>query len=169
MTDVRKEPLPQKVDLIAAAIVRHARNFLETTGVARPVAFICNIADEKIMPMPLDFDSDSHKAASARTIRLAARALKADCIIFLSEGWGIEMTRSDNRFDRISKSGIVEDEPDRIEVVIFNIDTYEGTWTAMPKIVREEGKQPTFGEPEWLRMSGEGRFVGMLPIRGSTH
>lgn len=160
--------IPDDVAMLLANLIGTARTLTEENGEARPMAFIINAAEKMLVPVPLRFNDEADKDASARLVRLAALGLKADCVVFLAESWGIEGNKTTVEAVK-ENGGRVVGLPGAYACIMLNVETYDGQWIAMPKLTHK-GKKKSFGPPEFKFMKGgEGRFMGLLPPRGKGH
>jgi hypothetical protein len=93
---------------------------------------------------------------------------------FVDEAWAAHLSNSAEvtAFDAIqARGGGVADYPQRQEVVIFNAEDELGMMTASRAILRPHGKRPRLGPlviNDLEGWSSRGRFVGMLPRRGTV-
>ena len=90
--------------------------------------------------------------------------MKPDAVVFLHEAW---MRKTDTReeADQLRKEGErVEQMPGAFECLMVNVETYDGTWAAAPKLIDggQHFESPVFG----LVTEYEGRSMSFLPPRG---
>jgi hypothetical protein len=146
--------------------VAHARELMQRDGALSPIAFVGTfngggIAIPALAMIPKD--------VAAKVITLAAKQADADFVLHIDEGWGLEAQTEESVKALHAKYGQVKDMPGRIDVVMFQFETYAGQFMAMPK--REPfGEMFTFGEASFQLLGhAEGRFMGLLPTRGKAH
>lgn len=169
MTDYEKF-VPIEIRMLVDAFAQQARINLEKDGYLEPVAFVGRLDGEVRICAGL---SRLTKDDGARFVRSMAKKHDADFALFIDEAWLRQFhagSIGEARRIRDEVGGEVRDMPGRIDVVMFNLQTYAGVFAAHAERIpleRAPGKY-TFGMIEFDRPElAEGRFVSLLPPRGA--
>lgn len=148
-------------------LVEKVRENLERDGYIETVAFAGHF-DGRLTIIPNI--ARLPKDVSSKLIRKIAGKVEADYALFVDEAWTLEAT-SKTEVDLLREQyGEVRNMPNRIDVVMFSLQTHAAQFLGMPKriTIDEAKKRYTFGAVEFEMMDGaEGRFVGLLPPKGS--
>jgi hypothetical protein len=143
-------------------MIKQARQNLENDGNLVPVAILLTDNTSIIVGMAIDMSNEEEKQQIGEALRMAAKKFGARAVLFLSEGWlGEPIKRGPGEEEAIRQAPRPSEQEGRVEVVIFSISTKGGSWIGMTKMIREEGKPPTFADPAW-RSGGEGNFADLL-------
>lgn len=88
---------------------------------------------------------------------------------FIDEAWTLTTPAiTPEEIRRIARRGLA-DHPDRVEVLMYQAEDESGSATGHRVITRPLKGKPQLGELEIFRSTqSEGRFVGMLPQRGTV-
>lgn len=136
------------------------------TGEIEPVWHaITEYGEHKIMPGP-SVDKDT----AALLMRAYFAIYKVVRYVFINEAWTMWLpTDRLDEIPEIAEHGLA-DHPERIEVLMYQAEDETGLLTAHRNIIRPgHGKRPTLGPLEFVNAAqSEGRFVGMLPQRGTV-
>lgn len=164
--------MPEAVEQIVASVFEQAKVLVADDGELMPVAFLIQIDTGAFMPMGLPFHDDKEKHMAMMALRAMAKKMQSDCVIFMCEAWGASATaknadeaRAETK--RIAQTGNVRNQPGAYECLMINVETYNGNWIGMAKLVRD-GKTRSFERPAFKYMrGGEGMMMGYLPPRGT--
>ncbi len=159
--------MPSDLEQIVGSVFRQALRIVADEGEMMPVGFvICFSEKKKILPVGVPFTNPEQKHACMMMLRMIAEKEQADCVVFMCEAWGKSTTKQDD-VERIQKKGgRVSDEPDAFECLAVNVETYNGIWLAMPKLV-VKGKLRSYEPPQFRFADGvAGTMTGLLPPRG---
>ena len=136
------------------------------TGEILPMWHAITAAGNNIIVPALIHDKD----AQAEAIRAFFKEHDVAICVFITEAW---TTKVDNEMARramawMNSGKSLETFPDREEVLMFSGEDASGTLSAHRKIIRNGG-QPKLGPLEWFEDDAAvGRFVGLLPQRGTV-
>ena len=138
----------------------------KSTGVLYPMWHaITETGDHRIVTPPGDKDTASALMRAYFDLNDVVR------YVFVDEAWTFMAPAdiSPTELNRIMKAGL-EDHPGRVEVVMYQAeDARAGSATAHRVIVRPSRGKPVLGPLSFFETTqSEGRFVGMLPQRGTV-
>ena len=156
-------------ELIEFAAPKAAEMF-EKDGELRPLWHIVRSNGEHgIVAAPMG--SGAEKDIVAAAIRAAMKRLDAVACMFMCESWMV--VQNPEAFDLAAIKHGISEHPERQECLWFSAEDAEGQTTAYQLIERPEGPDGP-GRLQPLKMLNklsrmEGRFIGMLPIRGRVH
>jgi hypothetical protein len=160
-----------KRELIETASAKIERIFDES-GKVLAMWHIVTPEGEKVLPPPPSTNKD-HAIA---IVRASFMAWGVTAYVFIDEAWMRIVNLPPNSPEgeaeiAYSREHGVRDHPDRVEVVIFSAEDETGALTAWRKIIRKVNARPRLGPLEIKDnfTSQEGRFVGLLPQRGTRH
>jgi len=126
---------------------------------------ITESGEHKITPSP-PFDKDT----AALLMRAYFAVNHVARYVFVNEAWQLcaPTGLSDDELQEIARHGL-SDHPSRIEVLMYQAEDETGVLTAHRVITRPgNGHRPKLGPLEFIQPThSEGRFVGMLPVRGT--
>ena len=137
-------------------IITKAREMLEADGILIPVGFVVKGRAVHIVFMQ-NFVGEAAKDSAAAYLSKMSADLGADMVVFVGEAWSV--TRPN--VAEASKVVDVASEPDREEVVAFEVETWRGRVSGLAKQTRVSKHSATFGEVSWEETLS-GRFVGIL-------
>jgi len=150
--------LPEQCRATVEAIVLNGHEMIAKGLELAPVAFLCR--DNGITPVFLDFPDEQGKDISSALITMMAKKVRPEYIVFVSEAW-ILRTEDKSMAKRIAGQSL-EHHPDRMDVVMYIVETCHGTWTGSAEIKTDDGKRsaetPTFNKPD----RATGRFANFL-------
>jgi len=126
---------------------------------------ITESGEHKIVPSP-PFDKD----IAALLMRAYFELNDVVRYVFVNEAWQLYAPAgfSDDELHEIARHGL-SDHPNRIEALMYQAEDETGMLTAQRVITRPgNGNRPKLGPLEFMEPAHfEGRFVGMLPMRGT--
>lgn len=160
-------PLPDDLTLLLDALVESARETLAQGKQVPPTWFLINREIGSMMPLVMPFRDDNEKRAAANLVRATIKRAGCDCVVFVCEGWAKSMNRDDPNWDRINRTGNVRDEAGRIDVLMINVETYDGFWGAMPE-VSEKGHRRELAPVEYKPSEQMGAMSNFLPPKPGT-
>lgn len=146
-------------------IVRLARLNLAKDGYLAQMAFFWKGNRVLIVGgRPLETKLD--KAVWTTMLRNMAIELNPDTVLTLVECWAAERPANTPANDL---RGDVKDKAGSYEGVMFNLETMDGTWFTVAKIVRMEGQGPAFAMPrQWLRATSSGIMTNIIPDKKAS-
>jgi hypothetical protein len=152
-------------------LIETARKFMEEGQSLHPVAFVGNFTTGITVPVLFDTSTAEAKDNSSMGIRQAAQELEADFVAVIMEAWSLPEDKARNYKAILERYGSIAASPYRVDIVTISVETRHGLWLAqMP--IKPKGaskKKRTFGEPNYRLFSeAEGRFVGLLPVKGDA-
>lgn len=162
-------------ELIEFAAPKAAEMF-ETSGELRPLwHIVCANGEHGVIAAPLG--DGAQKDVMADVMREVFKRLEAVAVVYMCESWIRVGKPGDQEFEgdalkAIMRAGL-EHDPKKQECLWFTAEDAEGQITAHQMIERPEGPdgpgrlQPLTILEKHSRL--EGRFVGMLPVRGEMH
>lgn len=167
----KRPRMPEAVEQIVASVFEQAKALHAAGEDIMPVAFLIQIDTGAFMPMGLPFHDDKEKHMAMMALRMMAEKMQSDCVIFMCEAWGAtanaknaEEARAES--ERIAQTGNVRNQPGAYECLMLNVETYNGNWLGMAKLVGH-GKTRSFEQPAFRYMQGGGgMMMGYLPPRG---
>lgn len=169
MTDEKKpEDIPPAAE--AAMLERYhqevVRNTLARGKELMPVALILKGGKLK-EALGATFPSNEAKDQFAEAMRQRCSRHKADAICIISEAWALKGDGSNRQADRYPS---LEHHPDRMDVIMYQLETYDGNWRAQAVIhQRPDGKGRMVGKIDWYGGGvTTGRFTHLLPPRYPT-
>lgn len=165
---MRNKPLPEKFQPLVDSFVGTARGLLQDEGHLAAVAFIGRGTD--VISIPVEVHGDKDQAAAH--VQKVAATLEADFIFTIIEAWMLGRPHAKDYDSIMRRYGSIGESPFGIECVLFQLETYEGIWTAYveQKPLGLSKKKKTFGEVELELFDGtQGRFANLLPKpKGAT-
>lgn len=165
------KPLPPDVAALLDGILEGIRSFLDKGETIIPTWFIASREMGAMHPVPVPFRNDRQKDIAARAIRelvsMMQQVTPIDCVAFICEGWGLT-TQNDERGQRLRETGNIRDEPDAVDIIMINIETYEGVWAAQPQVFQRDDRREL--GPIEIRCFEhfEGRMSNWLPPKPGT-
>jgi len=165
-----KPPITAR-ELIEFAAPKAAEMF-EKTGELRPLwHVVCANGEHGVIAAPMG--SGPEKDIVAFAMREAMKRLDAVACLFMCESWIRSAKPGDADFDEFEHRRDLGRDPKRQECLWFSAEDAEGNVTACQMIERPEGPDGP-GRLQPLKMLDrvgrlEGRFVGMLPVKGKGH
>lgn len=164
-------PFSARLRAIVDCAVNTARGNLAEYGQLLPVCLLFNQDVRRMQVLGLPELGDK-KSAALLAMRTMAGSFRATDAIIISEGWLLECTkpaavaapvdfadlqRRAKEFSAVPPS----EHPDRIEAVLFNVQSREGRWSGFAKMQREAGAV-SLGSVAWSPAQ-VGRFDNVLP------
>lgn len=153
-----------------AAIAR--KNF-ERDGHLMPIAFLHSDypGQRGLDVIGLVYNGRGGPQAATEHLKKAARKKKADFVMVIQETWMLDNPSQQVR-DRMGEEGLApSDMPERIEGVMFFVETPGHVYQAHVRTIRTSEKSATFGPVELIELDEDkqaaGAFVGILP--GNAH
>ena len=152
-------------------IYKISAGLLAKEGSLAPVAFFRSGPKASVVPpgvmvpvllqMPADGDV---KDALAHGLRDMVRKVDADLTLMVLESWLVRPTKSES--EQILKSGLKvrpSQHPDRVEVVMYSLNTPTGCWGATAEIKRDAAGNPSIpAKPPVLEAAIAGGRFGNL-------
>jgi hypothetical protein len=143
--------------------------FLQDGAIYRPIWHAVDAKGEHLILPPLPSKTKDEEAIMVRAFFELMDVVRY-CVAM--EAWTVErkIVGGDRAAVEALRRAGIANEPDRIEVIAFQAeDANEGLLFAQRRIIRPANKKPTldalFVHPSFGE--GSGRFVGMLPQRGT--
>jgi hypothetical protein len=162
--------IPDKLKRQISSYIKTARTIYEAQGHLAPMAFIGVDEGEGLAVFPWGNTPNAEIASQA--IRMVCKEGNAAWVIIIMEAWIVTGPVGDEISLRrdLKKYGSVINTPGRRGAVTFLVETHERQWNGTAFVKKLEGGKSTFGTMEFEDMNrSEGRFIGMLPNRGSEH
>jgi hypothetical protein len=119
-------------------------------------------------PVPMDM---KHKDQSTKLVTELCKHAKADYVIMVAEAWALDHTKvPKEEFMRIANTHeSIANHPDRMDIVMFSLETHKGFWFGQSPIKSLDGKKRGFDDIQFeMKKELEGRFTSFLP-RGTQH
>jgi len=163
-------PIPEDLRTLLAGIEKSVRAQLAEGKELPPAWFLLSRDLSAIMPVVVPFTSVESKDVAADFIRRLAKKSGADAVVFIVEAWGRKRKATEEEIKGFHDDGYaVRNDPERYDCISFLVETYEGSWMAMPAVT--VGCKPRVLEPlEFMNWDlAEGRMTNFLPPRGSVH
>ena len=160
-------PLPADVAKLLDSALTLARETLAIGDEVPPTWYLMNREIGSAIMVVAPFRNDDEKYAAAHKIRHTATLSGCDCVVFICEGWAKPSLSTDPDFERLSRTGNIRDEPDRIDVLMINVETYDGFWGAMPEVFAK-GRRRELAAVEFERGEQMGAMSSWLPPRHDT-
>jgi len=151
--------IPEKFMATLNIIIDGSREIIETEEELFPIVFLCKSTD--ICPVLLDFPDDAGKEFSSMMIAQIAKDFCPEYTIFVSEAW---VLKADNESEaKRDKTQSLEHHPDRLDCVMFSLETCHGIWLGRAEIKKNANNQRTIGKPVFEKpVKATGRFVNLL-------
>lgn len=160
-------PLPADIAELIETALQDARKWLHAGKQVPPTWFLLNRELGAMMPLPLPFRTAAEKHRAAQLVRDLAAKMSCDCVVFICEGWGLSRVDVATA-ERLGRTGQVKDEPGAVDVLLVNVETYEGDWWAQPQVTTQ-GKERRLAPVVFRTMSiAAGNMVGYLPPKPGT-
>lgn len=169
--DVNSDGRPQEWDAdlsglnqyqrtLIEVIVSGATGLLKQDGELSPVFFLGMEQHLAVIDVHRFFVSPAGKEAAAAAARKSARALNAGLFAMVAESWRI-----------VRKAGTplpvnVSEQPDRVECVVFAVETARAHYLGIADISRDSGA-PELQPVRWTRATPgntDSRFAGVIPL-----
>jgi hypothetical protein len=146
-------------------IARLARLNLEKDGFLAQTAFLWKGDSIAIMGgRPIETKVD--KAAWGAVVRRWAVELEADTVLTIMECWAAERKGPLAPDDM---KGPISEMAGAYEGVMFHLETMDGTWGCIVRIVKSEGQGPMFPMPRhWTQGHTEGLLTNFLPDKKAS-
>jgi len=152
---------------IIQGIVENARLNLEKEGELMPVFFLSK--EEKLAIIGAPFSNNEEKEQAVNAVKQACSRMEADWVLGVNEAWMVKLEKKDNEPDPDISKITPSKHPERIEVVMFNLQVRGGKtyWASVEQILKSDGSK-TFGEVEMKPMeeSMQGLFTDLLGETG---
>ena len=150
--------IPELFKSTVNLIVKESRRIIEDGRELAPIAFLCR--SDGIFPVVLDFPDEQGKDTSSEMITFLAKKFHPEYIVFVSEAWMLKTNlESDKKRD---KSQSLEHHPDRIDAVMYSLETKYGIWLGNAEIKTVNNKRTVemanFSKPD----KATGRFTNLL-------
>lgn len=150
--------IPNQFRTTVKAIVEQSHKIVARKALA-PIAFLCKSDD--VLPIVLDFPDEHGKDFSSQMISVLAKEFHPEYIVFVSEAWILETTVEGNE-KRITGQSL-EHHPDRLDVIMYSLETKHGIWLGKSKITTHADNTRTAGVPEFIKPNhATGRFANLL-------
>ena len=109
----------------------------------------------------LDFPDAAGKEFSSMMIAQIAKDFRPEYTIFAAEAW---MLKSDNESEaKRDKTQSLEHHPDRLDCVIYTLETRHGIWVGRAEIKKDANGKRTAGKPVFEKpVKATGRFANLL-------
>ena len=152
------DSIPEQFKAILNLIIKASHEIITEKEELEPIVFLCKSDD--ILPVVLDFPDEAGKDLSSRMIAQIAQKFRPEFTIFVSEAW---VLKTDDASDiKRDKTQSLEHHPDRIDCVIYSLETKYGIWVGTSEIKKDVNKRtagmPDFKKPDYAT----GRFVNLL-------
>ncbi len=162
--------LPDRYTKLIAPLIEKAKGFLEAGETLSPIAFVGSFDSGQVIPILINTSTEEAKDQSAQAIRLSVETIDADYVFSILEGWGLPKDKLHRYEEIIERYGSIGASPWKIDTANFLLETRHGIWGAqIPlKFKVPSKKRRMFAVPVVLQfMDGaEGRFMGLLPLKG---
>lgn len=146
-------------------IARLARINLGRDGFLAQTAFLW-VGDNVAIIQGRPLKNKADKAGWATVVRRACLDLEADTILTVTEIWAAEVSGPLSGDDRM---GPVQGRTDAYEAVMFHLESMDGTWSSLARIVRSPGQPPSFPMPRfWTEGHVEGLLANFLPDKKAS-
>lgn len=171
-----KDYINEELSKFKEQVTEIIRQEFEETGELHPVLFGLIINEEKLAIVVLAglgslFVSESGKDAALKAMREFSKELKPVAIAFASEGWMSKYSIEQSK-ELLNEDGSYKDpamrpelDPDRIEVLMINFETYDQDAYSYYEAIREvDGvRLKVFHERDWdNKGENKGRFSDIL-------
>ncbi len=164
MANKLPEQLPEKLRGNIEGVIKQAQESVGEEEMIMPMAFIGN--DEKVTVCALDFHNDEAKTYCANMIRKLAKEMNAEFVFFVSESWMSKLSEAEMKMHE--RTGMrVSERHDRIDCVLFQLESVYGNYMAMCEIEMKDGKR-TIKDPEFSKHDTggmTGRLMNLLPAQ----
>lgn len=153
------EALKDKVEFI----LEQTAERVVTTDPLLPTAFIS--AGEQLAIVGTPFKTSEEKELSVKAVSELCNRMKADFMIYVLESWMVKITGENAAEVEALKAGQkrVSKHPNKIEVVIFQVETRTKAWLAQGEIKRLPDGTRQMQEVTWFEGGmTEGRFTRIL-------
>lgn len=159
--------LPEDLVPLVAHALESVTERLDEGKDVPPTWFLINRELRAVLPLVIPFGNYEEKCRAAETVRALAYKMQCDCVIFFCEGWGLTRPNAEQA-KRVAETGSVRDEPDAVDILMVNVETYEGAWAAQPRVF-EKGTRHELGPIELLDGGTlMGRMSNWLPPKPGT-
>jgi hypothetical protein len=158
LKDIPVTPLPDNLAKVVRHAVETARKLMRKPGTKQlaPILFLGN--DAEVHVIGTGWRDVQEKEAFAEFVRARAREMNATFALLLSESWTIDERYLHLQQEIMAKYGSIGESPYKVDCMAFTLETKDGTWAAMPKIIKRN-----FGEPQFRKLPTTGRFAHFLP------
>jgi hypothetical protein len=170
---------PNDATELVAAYAEIAGTIMEERGEVLPVMFIGGKDGPAILDLRDMFSGplaqkDRRKDIGVEAVRDLLAAQDADWCLMIVEAWTANLKPEDvgkdwNEVRKHIPPGGVKDVPGREEVVWFQFEDQELGSRLAKRVIIREGDKARLGPLQWMTIErgySEGRFVGLLPVRG---
>lgn len=124
-----------------------------------PIVFLCKFDD--ICPVALDFPDEAGKDYSSMMIAKIAQKFRPEYTIFVSEAWTLKT--NEESLAKSDKTQSLEHHPDRIDCIMYSLETRYGIWMGISEIKTDADGKRTAGIPEFIPSAKTmGRFANLL-------
>ena len=153
------DQIPEKFQSVLNVINQISQEIIAEGETLRPAVFLCK--SDEILPIFLDFPDDAEKGILASLIAQFAKDFRPEYTIFVSEAW---VLRADAETEaKRDKTQSLEHHPDRLDCVIYSLETRYGIWMGSAEIKKDANGKRTVGKPVFEQPShATGRFVNLL-------
>ena len=135
------KPIPEDMRTLLAGIEKGVRARLAEGSEVPPTWLLLNRDLSAIMPVVVPLTHAESKDMAADFIRRLAKKSGADAVVFIVEAWGRKGTATEEEAKRIDDEDYaVRDDPKRYDCISFLVETYEGSWMAMPAVTEPPGE-----------------------------
>lgn len=156
--------IPSAKELVEFAATMGARLF-DQDGAVQPIWHIVRSnGDHRVIGLSLEDGAQKDMVAAA--MRKVFEELDAVAYVFVCESW---VLFSADLLD-VRREGIAE-HPKRQECIWYAAEDAMGSLSACQMIERQEGEKARLAPLKWMENAArsEGRFIGMLPVKGRVH
>jgi hypothetical protein len=164
------------IELTAQALIEFASRMgaatFNVTGGISPLWHFVRSNGEHGVVMPDAFEDGDHKDLVAEALRKMFEEMDVIAYVFMCESWLRLAGPDEIDLEAVRREGLGAD-PKRQECIWYTAEDATGSLSAYQMIERPEGPNgPGRLQPlKWMKRSSrsEGRFVGMLPVKGLMH
>jgi hypothetical protein len=151
--------IPEQFRETVNSIVKISHELITADENLQPIVFLCRSAE--IQPVMLDFRDERAKSLSSIMISQIAKKFRPEYLIFVSEAWMLNTNpEADTKRD---KSKSLEHHPDRVDAVMYTLETKYGMWIGMSEIKTDIDKKRTAEVPDFTKPNKAiGRFANLL-------
>jgi hypothetical protein len=160
------QTIPEECLQAIKAIVSVARGYLSEGETLSAMAFLGRFG-LPFFPVPTDM---KHKDQSAKLVTELCKQIRADYVIMISEVWALSGKVPNEEMERIAATReSIAEHPDREDIVMISLETYQGYWLGRSPIKSLGGKKRGFDDIQFeMAKEIEGRFASFLP-RSTQH
>ncbi len=165
MTATLKQDFTLTLRDFITAIDRNVVKIFERNGVIEPMWHCITASGEHRIELSPAVDKD----LAAILMRVYFVLHNVTRYAFIDEAWTLMLPLgfSDAEIREIARRGLA-DHPGRVEVLMYQVEDESGALTAHRNIIRAGGGKPTLGPLTFFETKeSEGRFIGLLPQRGT--